>query len=146
MRLNQLKGSINEIRGQELVGKGYGWTGYYLSENGTHPIILAFESLIFMVLCKSGFLGLMIWILFFILLFNVNRKILNLKTDVYLMDSFIIVYAAYSTGTGEYGYMPFFAVFYSLMLGYLSTYKQSEVLKKEISQTKFNRNYIKFEI
>lgn len=146
MRLNQLQGSINEIRGQELVGKGYGWTGYYLSENGTHPVILAFESLIFMVLCNSGFLGLMVWILFFILLFNVNRKILNLKTDVYLMDSFIIVYAAYSTGTGEYGYMPFFAVFYSFMLGYLSTYKQSEVLKKEISQTKFNRNYIKFEI
>jgi hypothetical protein len=146
MRLNQLQGSINEIRGDVLVGKGYGWTGFYLSENGVHPVILAFESLIFMVLCNSGFLGLFVWIFFFLLLFNVNRKILKLKTDVYLMDSLIIIYAAYSTGTGEYGYMPFFALFYSFLMGYLSSDLQSEMSSNKSGLKRSNRNYIKFDI
>lgn len=146
MRLNQLQGSLDEISGDELVGKGYGWTGFYLSSYGVHPVILAFESLIFMVLCNSGFLGLMVWILFFFLLFQVNRKILNSYADIYLMDTFIIIYAAYSTGTGEYGYMPFFAFFYSFQLGYLISTRQSEMVKNQNEENENNKNYIKFEI
>jgi len=99
-----------------------------------------------MVLCNSGFLGLIIWILFFSLLFQVNRKILNSYVDIYLMDSFIIVYAAYSTGTGEYGYMPFFAFFYSFLLGYLISNKQSEIVKNQREVSRNNKNYIEFEI
>lgn len=146
MRLNQLQGSLNEIKGNELVGKGYGWTGFYMSLHGTHPVILAFESLIFMVLCNSGYIGLMVWILFFLLLFNVNRKILKLKTDIFLMDSYIIVYAAYATGTGEYGYMPFFALFYSFLLGYLISNHQTEKLNNKDLETRIDKNFIKFEI
>jgi hypothetical protein len=146
MRLDQLQGTLDEIKGEELAGKGYGWTGYYMSLNGTHPVILAFESLIFMVLCNSGFLGLMVWIFFFFMLFLLNRKILVLKTDIFLMDTFIVVYAAYSTGTGEYGYMPFFALFYSFLLGYLKSNQQIEMLENHDFPTNNSKNYIKFEI
>jgi hypothetical protein len=146
MRLDQLQGAINEIEGNELTGKGYGWTGYYMSLNGTHPVILAFESLIFMVLCNSGYLGLMVWILFFFFLFLLNRKILALKTDIFLMDTFIMVYAAYATGTGEYSYMPFFAFFYSFLLGYLLSNQQSEKVRYHNQETQYNKKYIKFEI
>ncbi|GAB1452028.1 hypothetical protein MASR2M47_20840 [Draconibacterium sp.] len=119
MRLNQLQGVFDEIKGNEWAGKGYGWTGYYMSLNGVHPVILAFESLIFMVLCNSGYLGVLIWILFFLMLSQLNRKILTLKIDIFLMDTLIVVYAAYAMGTGEYGYISFFAIFYSFQLGYL---------------------------
>jgi len=145
MRFEQLQGTINEIRGNELVGKGYGWTDYYFSLNGNHPVILAFESLLFMVLCNSGYLGLLVWILFFILLYQLNRKILTLKTNIYLMDTFIIVYALYSTITGEYGYMPFFAIFYSFLLGYFKSHQQSEIDKKRNWVTRNNKSYIQFE-
>ncbi|KAF0236789.1 MAG: hypothetical protein FD181_2478 [Prolixibacteraceae bacterium] len=146
MRLNQLQGSLNEIKGDELVGKGYGWTVYYISLKGTHPIILNFESLIFMVLCNSGYIGLLVWIIFFLLLLLLNRKILALKTDIFLMDTFVIVFVAYATGTGEYGYMGFFALFYSFLLAYLLTYQQAEIRAKQKIVTRAEKRYIRFEL
>ena len=62
------------------------------------------------------------------------------------MDTFIIVYAAYATGTGEYGYMPFFAVFYSFLLGYLFKNEKSQIHKIQNSLTNFNKGYINFEL
>jgi hypothetical protein len=146
MRLNQLQGAFNVIKGNELTGKGYGWTGYYWSLHGDHPVMLAFESLIFMVLCNSGFIGALIWIIFFLLLYRLNRRILTLKTDIFLMDTFIIVYAAYAIGTGEYGYMSFFAIFYSFLLGYFKSNRQLEI-DMEQNQIKTNgKSYIKFDL
>jgi hypothetical protein len=145
MRSNQLQGAFNEIKGNEWTGKGYGWTGYYMSLYGLHPVVLAFESLIFMVLCNSGFIGVLIWILFFLMLYQLNRKILTLKMDIFLMDTLIIVYAAYSVGTGEYGYMPFFAIFYSFLLGYLVKHEKHET-HVTLNNSKINRkNYIRFD-
>ncbi|HEY3388164.1 MAG TPA: O-antigen ligase family protein, partial [Prolixibacteraceae bacterium] len=57
MRLDQLQGAIHEINGIELVGKGYGWNSYYISKHGDHPVLLAFESLVFVVLCNNGIIG-----------------------------------------------------------------------------------------
>lgn len=62
LRLEQLQGTLNEINTHFLVGKGYGWNNYYLSTHLTHPVILAFESLVFVVLCNSGILGACVWI------------------------------------------------------------------------------------
>ncbi len=146
MRLSQLQGTIDEIKGNELAGKGYGWTGYYMSLYGAHPVILAFESLIYMVLCNSGYIGLLIWIIFFLLLLQLNRKILNIKTDIFLTDSFIIVFAAYAIGTGNYGYLPFFAIFYTFLLVYLKTNQQSEMHLKQSGVIKNKKDYIKFEM
>ena len=125
-RLEQFQGTINEINGHELTGKGYSWTSYYELLHGTHPTIFSFESLIFMVLCNSGYIGALIWILFFLLLYRLNRKILAIKIDIFLMDTFIIVFAVYAIGTGNYGYLSFFAILYSFLLAYLLKAQKSE--------------------
>jgi hypothetical protein len=62
------------------------------------------------------------------------------------MDSYIIVYAAYATGTGEYGYMPFFALFYSFLLGYLISDYQTKKLSTQNWNAANDKRFIKFEI
>lgn len=119
MRLIQFRGALEEIKGHELFGKGYGWTTYYMAMYGDHPILLAFESLLFVILCNNGYIGLLIWIFFFILLYRLHRNILDNKADILLMDTFVIIYLAYAIGTGEYGYLQFFSIFYSFQLSYL---------------------------
>jgi hypothetical protein len=122
MRLEQLDGVFQEIGGYKLfVGKGYGWHNYYLLQNEFHPIILCFESLIFSVLCDSGLIGAGIWIVFFLLLFRLQRRILSTKTDIYLMDVMVIVYSGYVVGTGDYGYMLPFSIYYTFLMCALKT-------------------------
>lgn len=136
MRLGQLQGAIAEIKGHELAGKGYGWTGYYMSQNGAHPKLLAFESLLFMIICNSGYIGMLIWLFFFLLLYRLHRKILIQKMDTFLMDTFIITYAAYAIGTGDYGYLSFFAIFYSFLFTYLIKIQRSEIHSLQKLNTK----------
>lgn len=142
MRIEQFQGVLNEIKGHEWAGRGYGWNGYYLSLNGDHPVLLAFESLLFIVVCNSGIIGSFLWILFFIYLYKSHRKILSNKDDILLIDSLVVVYAAYSIGTGEYGYLSFFAIYYTFLVSYLLNYdgdnkKQNQLFYKN----KFLRNH-----
>jgi hypothetical protein len=136
MRIEQFQGAINEIKGHELAGKGYGWTGYYMTLNGKHPVLLSFESIIFMILCNSGYLGSLIWIFFFLLLYRLNRKLLHEEEDIFLMDTLVIIYAAYATGTGEYGYLSFFAIFYSFLMSYLINIQNSHSIDTKIPAVK----------
>ena len=119
MRYQQFVGSLNEIKGNELVGKGYSWTSYYMNNNGTHPIILAFESLFFVVICNSGMLGSIIWIIFFFSLFLPQRKLIKIKKMNYIIDSLVICYFSFSIVTGEYGYLRYFIIFYCFLIGYI---------------------------
>ncbi len=133
LRLEQLQGTLNEINTHFLVGKGYGWNNYYLSTHLTHPVILAFESLVFVVLCNSGILGACVWITFIWLLYRLHRSILKAKDDYYLMDVLVLVYIAYAIGTGEYGYIQFFAIYHSFLLAYLfNNQTKKEKLAREI--------------
>lgn len=133
MRIDQLNGAIREIKGHELTGKGYGWTGYYLGLNDTHPVLLAFESLLFMVLCNSGYLGIVIWGLFFLMIYRSHRILLANRTDILLMDTLLITFFAYAIGTGEYGYMPFYSIFYVLQMGYLKISSEASLSKNRES-------------
>jgi hypothetical protein len=120
MRLNQMEGVFQEIRGFKLfIGKGYGWDNYYILNYGNHPVILSFESLIFSVLCNSGLIGMGLWLIFFLLLFRLQRKILSIKMDIYLMDTMVFVYAAYTIGTGDYNYLFPFTIYYTLLMSTL---------------------------
>ena len=119
MRLDQLQGSLKEIKDHPMVGKGYNWNGFYRLKYGDHPVILAFESLIFIVLCNSGYLGAAIWIIFFLLLLRVHRRSLRKKENIFLVDALVIVYGAYAIGTGEYGYLSFFALYHVFLILYL---------------------------
>jgi hypothetical protein len=130
MRLEQLHGCFKEIEGEELFGKGYGWTNYYQTVKGDHPVILAFESLIFVVLCNNGIVGIFVWGLFFVLLFKLHRKIIQLKKDIIFLDIFVLVYLSFAIGTGEYGYLPIFSVYYSVLFAYLVYYQRAETKRK----------------
>lgn len=116
MRLNQLQGCIHEIKDNPLFGKGYGWTVYYHENYGDHPIIYAFESLAYVVLCNTGFLGVVIWIIFLL------KTFMNIKRNTYTKDSLInslvltTYYIVYSLITGEYGYMKYLVLFNILIL------------------------------
>lgn len=113
MRLEQLNGCFKEIQRSPILGKGFGWVSYYKANFGDHPVILAFESLIFVVLCNNGILGLFIWAILIYLVLRSNHR-LKLK-DKYVVDSLLVFYITYSCITGEYGYMKYFLLFYICM-------------------------------
>jgi hypothetical protein len=116
MRLNQFDGTIAEIQQNGFwVGKGYGWTNYYIKTYGIHPVIASFESLIFYVLLNSGVLGVICWSIFFLLIFRNNRKYITSKQDAFILDAYTIIYIFYAIVTGEYGYLAFFSMFYTLL-------------------------------
>ena len=114
MRLNQLEGAIKEGSKNPLFGLGYGWTGYYHSLKGDHPVCLAFESLIYVIICNSGIFGFFLWTYMVVKYLKINRK-MKLNENV-LFDCLMVYYLSYSCITGEYGYMKMFLIFYVLML------------------------------
>ena len=116
MRIAQFEGCIREISDNPFFGKGYGWTGYYEKNFGDHPVMLAFESLVYVVLCNSGFVGVIIWLVFIGLYINNTKRILKSKNLTNIAITLMIYYVAYSTITGEYGYMKFLVLFYTFIL------------------------------
>jgi len=125
MRMNQLGGAVEEIKENAFWGLGYGWTNYYQSLYGNHPICYAFESLIFVIICNSGIYGFIVWIMLGLLVARNNSKIKN--HEKVLVDDLFIYYVAYSCITGEYGYMKMFIIFYVMMLGSMLKEQQEEL-------------------
>lgn len=141
MRLDQFNGALKEMEGHELFGKGYEWTSYYMEKIGDHPVLLDFESLIFVILCNSGIAGIFIWMTFFTSLFRTHRRLLYKRHSIYLLDTIVIVYLSYSIGTGEYGYLVFFSIFYSLLFTILYV-QQNSPYSISLLQRKENSNLI----
>lgn len=115
LRLSQLKGCFQEIKYNFIEGKGFDWTSYYTSLYGGHPTILYFESLIFVILCNSGILGGILWIIMTTMIIKYNSW--SEHSIAVLLNSLFSFYIAYACITGEYGYMQYFILFYVLMLG-----------------------------
>lgn len=130
MRLSQFEGCLEAIKSTPLEGKGFGWTGYYLSEYGGHPTMLFFESLIFVVLCNSGIFGLILWLSMFIMIIKYNHW--SDQPVAALLNSLLAFYIAYACITGEYGYMQYFIIFYILMLGEDLYVEEDDDKKEEI--------------
>ena len=116
MRMSQMEGCLIEIKNNPLFGKGYGWTGYYEKNFGDHPIMLAFESLAYVVLCNSGFVGVIIWIVFIAMYLKNAKLFLKNKVLCNSAITLMVYYVAYSMITGEYGYMKFLVLFYTFIL------------------------------
>ena len=114
LRLYQLEGAIKEGSKNPLFGLGYGWTGYYQSLKGDHPVCIAFESLIYVIICNSGIFGFFLWAYMVVKYLKINRR-MKLNENV-LFDCLMVYYLSYSCITGEYGYMKLFLIFYVLML------------------------------
>lgn len=114
MRLEQLEGAFGEASKSPLSGLGYKWTDYYQSTKGDHPVCLAFESLIFVIICNSGLIGVVLWIYLILSVFSILKRMKVREID--LVRSLLVYYISYSMITGEYGYMKTFLIFYILML------------------------------
>jgi hypothetical protein len=132
MRLRQFNGALHEISGCLFNGKGFAWNRYYTSIRGNHPILIAFESLLFVIIVNSGMFGIFVWLVFILLLFQLPRKILNRKQDILLIDSLINMYLIFSIGTGEYGNIQYFAIFYAYLLCFMLNNKLTVNSQKEI--------------
>ena len=115
MRISQLNGCFHEIQNSFLTGKGFGWTGYFLSQHESHPTMLYFESLIIVILCNSGIIGLFLWIYMSAKIIKFNN--LYERTTAILLLSLLLFYLTYACITGDYGYMQYFILFYVLMCG-----------------------------
>lgn len=114
LRIEQLDGCLKIIDDSPLVGKGYAWDAYYRFNKGDHPVLLAFESLIYIILCNTGVIGVLIWLCFIFIFFRNNKKIT--LDDSLIYNSLLFFYISYSMITGEYEYMPYFILIYVLML------------------------------
>ncbi len=113
MRLEQLNGALEEISSSPLIGKGYGWVSNYLSVKGDHPVLLAFESLIFIVLCDNGLLGIIAWLISIYLYY---RQVRIYRDQWKILLVLYLTYIIYSCITGEYGYLKYMLLFYTIML------------------------------
>ena len=117
LRLYQLQGAIESSKDSFLFGKGYNWTQYYISTRGGHPRMLYFESLIIVILCNAGIIGFFIWgLLFYKLISNIQKYSMNKFDSKVILILLSTYYLVYSSITGEYGYMKYFILFYSLIL------------------------------
>lgn len=117
MRLSQLNAVFSVIRDHEMLGNGYGWVSYYLSVYGNHPVLYAFESLLYVILCQSGFIGLFLWIIFGVFSLAVPRMVLTNKKKCIVTDCIFFAYIIYCLLTGDYAYMRMYYVFYVSIIG-----------------------------
>lgn len=115
MRISQLKGAIDIMSQNPIFGLGSNWVAYYMSNHDGHPVCLAFESLVYAILCNSGLLGVIIWSVMIFRFFIINKKMQIINVNI--VNMLMIFYISYSVITGEYGYMKYFLLFYVLILG-----------------------------
>jgi hypothetical protein len=113
MRYEQFLGAVHIVKDNMIQGLGFQWTGYYLATYGDHPVCLAFESLIYMILCNNGILGFFAWGMMLILILFKKFPDKDTRNIVFTL---IISYIGYSCITGDYGYMRIMLVFYILIL------------------------------
>lgn len=116
LRVQQFNGCLLEIKDVLFFGKGYGWHNYYMIKNVIHPTIMAFESLVFVVLCDSGIVGAALWIFVFYLIVRYNNA--NYSKDIAsVLNATVVFYYSYACITGEYEFMKYFVLVYTLILG-----------------------------
>ena len=77
--------------------------------------MLHFESLILVILCNSGIIGLFLWIYMSAKIIKFNN--LYERPTAILLLSLLLFYLTYACITGDYGYMQYFILFYVLMCG-----------------------------
>ncbi|MDX3912684.1 MAG: O-antigen ligase family protein [Pseudosphingobacterium sp.] len=122
MRLEQLEGSFNMIQdGAFFQGLGQGFIKYYSAAFGVHPILKGFESLVFMAVVESGFLGLILWLAFFFMLYKMVIKLRIykiIKSDLKIvgLKAFIIAYLLFTVFTGIQSTLYLYLVLYVILL------------------------------
>lgn len=105
LRLSQLNGSFDMIESSPIFGLGQGYTAFYSSTYGIHPVLAGFESVVFLALVETGIVGLILWITLFLGLFRLalglarkGGKSLSLETT--LLSTFLASYCIFIVFTG----------------------------------------------
>lgn len=126
MRLEQLQGCFVEIAKTPFVGHGYNWTAFYGTTKGDHPVILAFESLVFVVLCNWGVAGCVAWVLLLKRIWMDLWKRMKCDVDKYGVQLCLMLsYLSYTFITGDYCYIMYWIIFYCIIyLEQNSAYKK----------------------
>lgn len=138
MRLEQLAGAFDEISDNIFMGKGYGWSRDYIVQFKNHPILLGFESIIFVLLCNNGLIGLFLFGLFVFLYYkNVLTNVAEDDRAFFL--SLIVFYVSYETITGEFAFQHFI-LFYTVLLCESLRKYQDMVIGTEPHNFNFNFN------
>lgn len=124
MRWHQLEGSIHMIDESPLFGLGPGYIKYYSLTYGIHPILFGFESIVFMALVETGFLGLGLWILLLLFLFKLIDRIkrtykLGKSNNILLLKSYVAAYVVFIVFTGVQATFYLFLVLYVMQINYL---------------------------
>ena len=120
-RTMQLAGSFDMIDNSLFVGLGQGYIQYYQEKYGQHPLLLGFDSMVFITLITSGLVGFSLWLFFFYKLYS-NTKIVYRQTehrnknDFTELRSLIIVYFVFIVLTGFQNVFSHFLVFYAIQL------------------------------
>jgi hypothetical protein len=126
-RLVQLGASINETQDNLYFGNGYAWHSYYIFNNDGygHPLLHGWESLLFVAITDSGFVGVALWIVFCIY-FCIKFK------DVGIICLFAY-FMLFRLATGQFGEEMFY-YFYALILCYrnITSNNIPTVIKRKI--------------
>ncbi|SEM81035.1 hypothetical protein SAMN05216436_10810 [bacterium A37T11] len=138
MRYDQLLGSFKMIERSPLVGLGLGYGKYYNATYGFHPVLMGFESLVFLSLVESGYVGFIMWLyLFFVLLkntsivnryFKTNNKSLILKSDFAITQATIFSYFFFCIFTGIQSTLYLFLILYVIQIKSLMLVPKKKVL------------------
>lgn len=118
LRLMQLEGCFNEIKTCPFFGKGYEWTTHYysVSPGGNHPVMYAFESIFIKVLCNSGIIGLIVFVICYYR-FTKNTADMTTTWDAHALSwSLVVAFISYCLVTGDYFYLMQFMPFYSIFI------------------------------
>ena len=116
MRIEQFNGCIAEISNNPLFGKGYGWSRAYIANFGGHSIIRGFESVLFRVLCDYGWIGLSFFIGCFYWMFHqIHIAFIDNQINRYILYCLWVFYLSYAFITGDYGYMKYTMLFFSIL-------------------------------
>lgn len=116
MRIEQFYGCITEISNNPLFGKGYGWAREYMRVHGSHSVIKCFESYLFTVVCNWGWLGFLFLIgCFYWMFWQIHLTFINSPINRYILYCLWIYFLSYAFITGDYGYMRYGMLFYSIM-------------------------------
>lgn len=73
MRLEQFVAVNQQIADCPLQGKGQGFTTQHIAKFNNYTTVRAYESIVLSVLANSGYIGLLVWIVFFILLYRKTK-------------------------------------------------------------------------
>ena len=127
MRLYQWEGVVDVVRGNEVFGNGYRYPSYYKRNFGRHPKAYSFESLLFVVYSSWGVFGFIIWgIMYYMILRNNRRNMIKREHIIYL-DSLVLLYFVFSMITGEFNFLTYFALFYSILYAHFRSEEQHVV-------------------